>query len=87
MANSDQMLHFVASDLGVHCFLRPVRPNTCVVKLIHGETMMGSIQFTVFPCLEYCVIMPPTLKKLEGHITSGVFVLPFVLPFVTLFDA
>ena len=40
-------------------------------------------------------IMPPTSKKLEGHIASGLFVrpsvrpsiLPSVRPFVTLFDA
>ena len=32
-------------------------------------------------------IMPPTSKKLEGHIASGLFVRPSVRPFVTLFDA
>ena len=31
--------------------------------------------------------MPPTSKKLEGHIASGLFVRPSVRPFVTLFDA
>ena len=39
--------------------------------------------------------MPPTSKKLEGHIASGLFVrpsvrpsvCPSVFPFVTLFDA
>ena len=37
------------------------------------------------------LIMPPTLKKLEGHIASGAFVRPSaclpIHPFVTLFDA
>ena len=36
------------------------------------------------------VVMPPTSKKFEGHIASGLFVRPSVLPsarpFVTLFD-
>ena len=31
--------------------------------------------------------MPPTSKKLEGHIASGLFVRPSFRPFVTLFDA
>ena len=31
--------------------------------------------------------MPPTSKKLEGHIASGLFVRPYVHLFVTLFDA
>ena len=37
------------------------------------------------------LFMPPTSKKLEGHIASGLFVRPSVRPsvrpFVTLFDA
>ena len=33
------------------------------------------------------IIMPPTSKKLEGHIASGLFVRPSVRPFVMLFDA
>ena len=37
------------------------------------------------------IFMPPTSKKLEGHIASGLFVRPSVIPsvrpFVTLFDA
>ena len=33
------------------------------------------------------VIMPPTSKKLEGHIASGMFVRVCVRPSVTLFDA
>ena len=33
------------------------------------------------------LVMPPTSKKLEGHIASGLFVCPSVRPFVTLFDA
>ena len=33
------------------------------------------------------LIMPPTSKKLEGHIASGLFVRPSVRPFITLFDA
>ena len=31
MANSvepDEMPHFLESDLGLHCLIRPVRPNT-----------------------------------------------------------
>ena len=31
--------------------------------------------------------MPPTSKKLEGHIASGTFVRACVRPSVTLFDA
>ena len=33
------------------------------------------------------LIMPAASKKLEGHIASGLFVLPSVHLFVTLFDA
>ena len=33
------------------------------------------------------LFMPPTSKKLEGHIASGLFVRPSVRQFVTLFDA
>ena len=33
------------------------------------------------------LVMPPTSKKLEGHIASGAFVHPSVHLFVTLFDA
>ena len=33
------------------------------------------------------IIMPPTSKKLEGHIASGTFVRACVRPSVTLFDA
>ena len=33
------------------------------------------------------LFMPPTSKKFEGHIASGLFVRPSVRPFVTLFDA
>ena len=33
--------------------------------------------------LQKSLIMPPTSKKLEGHIASGLF----VRPFVTRFDA
>ena len=33
------------------------------------------------------LFMPPTSKKLEGHIASGLFVRPSVCPFVTFFDA
>ena len=39
----------------------------------------------------FVLIMPPTSKKLEGHIASGTFVRasirPSVRPSVTLFDA
>ena len=31
--------------------------------------------------------MPPTSKKLEGHIASGTFVRPSVCPSITFFDA
>ena len=35
---------------------------------------------------EKAFTMPPTSKKLVGHIASGVFIRQSVRPFVTLFD-
>ena len=37
--------------------------------------------------LNLLLIMPPTSKKLEGHIASGLFVRLSIRPFITLFDA
>ena len=54
--------------------------DTCDVSTLVGMTMHN-----------ICIIMPPTSKKLEGHIASGLFVRlsvrPSFRPFVTLFDA
>ena len=48
--------------------------------------------FKFFTCsypspLDIFLVMPPTLKKLEGHIASGSFICPSVCPCITLLDA
>ena len=59
MANSvdpDQMPHHAASDLGLHCLLRPVYPNIYGLYIQFGLNLAALLDFHVSFCM--CILQP-----------------------------
>ena len=56
MTNSvdpDQMLHSVASDLGLHCFLRPVCPNYLGLLMNDNSSTDSKTKYGKCPKISY----------------------------------
>ena len=58
-ADPDQMPHFAASDLGLHCLLRPVCPNTSGYYGIKYYIEMLQLVFVLYiGCFKLNTLMP-----------------------------
>ena len=79
MANNvdpDQMPHSVASDLGLHCLLRPVCPN---IYGYHGNFNLVQVFSQEMPYLDKILGHFNSLPYLTLNVIKSIFFLPICL--------